>query len=127
MVLVGRITKDAVVNVLKDQREVVNFSIAINDYYKQKGAAEATQFTTYVNCAYWVSSRIAERLKKGALVELSGRISVEAYNDMNGNAKGSLKCHVNTIKIHSTSKDMEAVKTPAGSTSNDDAKDDVPF
>ena len=39
MVLIGRITKDAVIKKLKDDREVVNFSIAINDYYKPKGAA----------------------------------------------------------------------------------------
>jgi len=32
MTIVGRITKDAVVNRLKDERKVVNFSIAMNDY-----------------------------------------------------------------------------------------------
>lgn len=127
MVLVGRITKDAVVNVLKDEREVVNFSIAINDYSRQKGAAEPTRFTTYVNCAYWLSSKIAERLKKGTLVELTGRISVEVYNDMSGNAKGSLKCHVNHIKIHSTSKEMEALATSEQHTSPDEVKEDLPF
>jgi single-strand DNA-binding protein len=37
MVLIGRITKDATVKKLKDEWEVVNFSIAINDFYKPKG------------------------------------------------------------------------------------------
>ncbi len=36
MEIVGRITKDEVVNQLKDERNVVNFSIAVNDYYKPK-------------------------------------------------------------------------------------------
>ncbi len=36
MTIVGRITKDAVVNQLKDEREVVNFSLALNDFYKPK-------------------------------------------------------------------------------------------
>ena len=127
MVLVGRITKDAVVNVLKDERQVVNFTIAINDYYRQKGAAEATRFTTYVNCAYWLSSKIAERLKKGTLVELTGRISVEVFTDMNGNAKGSLKCHVNNIKIHSTSKEAQPAATPEAHLSTAEETDDLPF
>lgn len=33
MVLIGRLTKDAVVAQLKDEREVVNFTLAVNDYY----------------------------------------------------------------------------------------------
>ena len=40
MELVGRITKDAVINQLKDERKVVNFSIAVNDYYKPKNSEE---------------------------------------------------------------------------------------
>lgn len=51
MVLIGRITKDAVIKKLKDERQVVNFSIAINDYYKPKGAAEGVTITTYYNCS----------------------------------------------------------------------------
>src|SRR5258708_7406316 len=38
MMFVGRITKDAVVNQLKDERKVVNFTIALNDFYKPKGS-----------------------------------------------------------------------------------------
>ena len=64
MIIVGRITKDAVVNQLKDEREVVNFSIAINDYYKPKNG-EGVQLTTYYNCSYWMSSKMAANLKKG--------------------------------------------------------------
>ncbi|HET7898519.1 MAG TPA: single-stranded DNA-binding protein, partial [Flavisolibacter sp.] len=37
MTLIGRITKDAIVNTTKEGRKVVNFSIAINESYKPKG------------------------------------------------------------------------------------------
>jgi single-strand DNA-binding protein len=127
MVLVGRITKDAVVNQLKDEREVVNFSIALNDYYKPKGATEPTKATTFVNCSYWISSKLAPGLKKGTLVELTGRISVEVYTDMNGNAKGSLKCHVNNIKIHSTAKEGEVPPASKPQTLTAEQRDDLPF
>lgn len=50
MTIVGRITKDAVVNSLKDGRKVVNFSIAINESYKPKGG-ERTKVTSYCNCS----------------------------------------------------------------------------
>lgn len=128
MLLIGRITADAVVNTLKDERQVVNFSIAINDYYKPKGATDAKKFTTYINCSYWISSRIAERLKKSTLVEIDGRIFVEVYTDANGNAKASLKCHVNNIRVHSNGKDAGAFDTaPSTASREEDVKDDLPF
>jgi len=105
---------------------VINFSIAINDYYKPKGATEKIKLTTFINCSYWVSSKLAERLKKSTLVEISGRIFVNAYTDMSGNAKASLNCHVNNIKIHSIGKDVEVIGKPA-ITSEEDKKEDLPF
>jgi single-strand DNA-binding protein len=127
MLLLGRITADAIVNTLKDERQVVNFSIAINDYYKPKGATEAKKLTTYVNCSYWVSSKIAERVKKGTLVEINGRIFVDVYTDMNGTAKGSLKCHANSIKVHGYGKQIEVIGQAQSITSTEDKKDDLPF
>ena len=126
MLVIGRITKDAVVNTLKDERQVVNFSIAVNDYYRPKGATEATKLTTFFNCSYWISNKIAERLKKGTLVEINGRVFVTTYTDSNGTPKASLNCHVNSIKIHSYGKEVEIVGT-AADTSTEDKKDDLPF
>ena len=99
MEIVGRITKDAVVNQLKDERNVVNFSIAVNDYYKPKNG-EGVNVTTYYNCSYWVNSKIAGLLTKGRLVEINGRINVNSYIGADGNAKDSLNCHVTTNKVH---------------------------
>ena len=104
MEITGRITKNAVVNKLKDGREVTNFTVAINDYYKPKNSTEGRTITTYVNCSYWISSKIAERLTRGTLAELAGRIGVNAYNDLQGEAKASLTLHVNSIKLHGNSK-----------------------
>ncbi len=81
MTIVGRITKDAVVNQLKDERTVVNFSLAINETYKPK-EGEYVKVTTYCNCSYWISEKIAENLKKGALIEVTGRIYVTAYSEL---------------------------------------------
>lgn len=100
MVLIGRITKDATVKKLKDERQVVNFSIAINDYYKPKGAVEGVTITTYYNCSYWISTKLAPRLTKGSLVEITGRIYVNTYTGLDGEAKASLNCHVNSITVH---------------------------
>jgi len=121
MIIVGRITKDAVVKKLKDNREVVNFSIAINDYYKVKGAADGVTLTTYYNCSYWINSKIAGRLTKGSLVELSGRIYINAYTGFDGEAKASLNCHVNSITIH------QHIKATGKSKAKEEVTNDLPF
>lgn len=99
-ILIGRVTADAKVSTLKDERKVVNFSIAINDSYKQKGTEHIKKIVTYVNCSYWINEGIAEYLTKGTLVEVCGRISVNAYTGLDGEAKASLNFHVNNIKLH---------------------------
>lgn len=126
MTIVGRITKDAVVNQLKDERQVVNYSIAVNDYYKPKNA-EGVQLTTYYNCSYWISSKMAENLKKGTLVEVTGRIYVTAYADTDGTAKASLNCHVNNIKIHAWAKEVEVIGTPSQTPAKEEEGNDLPF
>lgn len=130
MLVIGRITKDAVISTTKDEKQVVHFSIAVNDYYKPKGAAEATKLTTFINCSYWITTKIADWLKKGTLVELTGRISVNAYLDTSGNPKASLNCHVSSIKIHGAPKGAEILETSAGATISsgpDEEPDDLPF
>lgn len=105
MEITGRLTADAKQKVLKNEKTVVNFTIAINDYYKPKGSSEGKQLTTYINCAYWASSRIADHLSKGVVVQLYGRIGVQAYKNMDGDARASITFHCNNIKILTARKD----------------------
>jgi len=121
MVLIGRITQDATVKTLKDKRQVVNFAIAINDFFKPKGAAEGTTITTFYNCSYWISTKIAPRLTKGSLVEIQGRITVNAYTGLNGEPKASLNCHVNAVTVH------QHIKTGVVPAHKEEVADDLPF
>jgi len=123
MELVGRIVKDASIVTLKDNRKVVNFTLAVNDYYKQKGTEKGVQTTLFINCSYWISTAISERLTKGSIVELSGRLFLNAYTSHEGEAKASLNCHVNSIKVHSVSKQTDAKPKE----DVEPAKDDLPF
>ena len=131
MEIIGRLTADAKVNTLKDERQVVNFGIAMNDFYKPKNSEQGKKITTYVQCAYWVNSNIAARLTKGTMVELFGRIGVNAYSGMNGEAKATLTFHVNNIKIHGITKantnSSIAETENADTTNNIEPKDDLPF
>jgi single-strand DNA-binding protein len=125
-ILVGRVVADAKTYTLKDERQVVNFSIAVNDSYKPRGGGEVKKLVRYFKCAYWLSAEIARYLTRGALVELSGRIGVDAYKDMQGEARATLTLHVNSIKLHGGPKGQtgrSAAQPAAASTT----VDDLPF
>jgi single-strand DNA-binding protein len=127
MEIIGRVTADAKVNTLKDERKVVNFSIALNDSYRAKGSEQRTLVTTYVQCAYWVNPTIAAYLTKGTLVELSGRISTDAWVNMDGEAKAALRFHVSTIKLHGKPNRASTDSKPAGIPAATGVADDLPF
>ena len=127
MEMTARLTGDAKISTLKNEKQVVNFNVAINDSYKAKGSNETTKIVTYVQCDYWVNPGIAQYLTKGSLVELQGRIGVNAYTGKDGEAKATLTFHVNTIKLHGSSSIKN--ETPAKTTepAKAEAVDDLPF
>mgnify|MGYP003582118542 CR=1 FL=1 len=128
MEIAGRIT-NTVVNELKDGRKVVNFSIVVNDRFKRKDDEQFTEVATFFNCSYWRNPAIAQYLTKGNLVQVYGRVSVSAYNNAAGEAKGSLQFHVNEIKFLGGTAKQEQSQHQTQSTPQITAeeKEDLPF
>ncbi|MBA3830165.1 MAG: single-stranded DNA-binding protein [Taibaiella sp.] len=122
MEITGRVTKDAAVRKVKGGREVVSFSVAINDRYKTK-SGEQKEETTYFQCSYWLSTKVAGQLTKGSIVHLMGRVGINAYKDMGGDYHATLTFHCNAIKViarggkNETKEVLQSV----------DLKDDLPF
>ncbi len=125
MNIIGRVTKDAEVRTLSNSKQVVNFSVATNDSYRNK-TGERVQQTTYFDCAYWINPKVARNLTKGTLVELTGRVSARAWTGNDGEARAGLNFNTAQIKLHGSSKKHEALQAPTPS-SNDEEKDDLPF
>lgn len=126
MELTGRLTADAKCSTLKGGRQVVNFTVAVNDSYKPKGSEVAVKVTTYFNCSYWINPGIADYLKKGSLVECFGRVSVNAWTNTEGEARASLNFHVNSIKLHGKSNAAPKETVPAASEITEPIED-LPF
>lgn len=127
MELTGRIIADAKVSSLSDGRKVVRFSIALNDRYKPKGSDQWKQLTTFVNCSYWQREALAPFLTKGTLVELAGRISVSAWKDAGGEAKGSLDFFVSSVKFHGGKAEKKTISTPVTVPAEGNTAEDLPF
>lgn len=128
MTIVGRLTKDAVVNTLKDERKVINFCIAVNERFPSRKGGERVKRTSYFNCAYWRGEGVAEYLKKGTLVQVEGRVFASAYVGNDGTAKASLNCHVNNLKLHASPKEVALIGRAVTERGSEETKaDDIPF
>jgi single-strand DNA-binding protein len=131
MEITGRITADAKVHKVNSDKQVVNFSIAINDSYKPKNSTEVKEIVTYIYCSYWLNANTANWLKKGALVQLFGRVGLNVYSSSDGNALGSLTFHTNSLKILVFAKKTEQPQNgtvPTAVQANQcETADDLPF
>ena len=127
MEMTARLTGDAKISTLKNDRQVVNFSVAINDSYRVKGKEETVKVVTYVQCDYWVNPGIAAYLTKGKLVELQGRIGVNAYKANDGEPKAALTFHVNFIKLHGSATAKTETPAIANAATITGPVDDLPF
>lgn len=130
MNITGRLTRDAEVRTTSQDKQVVNFSVAINDSYKNK-SGERIEQTTYFDCSYWITPKVAKLLTKGTLVELSGRVSTRAWTGNDGEPRAGLNFHTSQIKLHGGSRKAETVQATAQTKNNkvtaQETADDLPF
>lgn len=130
MNIIGRVTKDAKVYTTSKDKQVVNFSLAVNDSYRNKQGQRIVQ-TTYFDCAYWLTPNVAPMLTKGSLVELSGRVSARAWEGKDGQPQAGLNFHTSEIKFYTSSKKSQATQDTVGSENSNvvayGITDDLPF
>lgn len=108
MEITGRLTADAVVKTVQGDKKVVEFSLAVNDSYRSGN--ERKEIATFFECSYWRNEGIAEYLTKGSLIQIYGRVGVNAYLNKAGEARASLTFHVSEIKLFGQSATVQGSK-----------------
>ncbi|WP_394771983.1 single-stranded DNA-binding protein [Mucilaginibacter sp.] len=129
MLFTGRLTANAEVTAVKGDKQVINFTVAINQKWKNKDG-EKKEKTAFVDCAYWRNSGIAEYLTKGAVVEISGWMEAQGYQSKKDGIRARLNCTCDTIKLFSltTKAEPKAEKSEiVPYTTGAGAEDDLPF
>jgi len=126
MEITARLTRDAQVKTLPDQRQVVGFTVALNKKFKSKNG-DVKENTQYVDCSYWLGQRVAQYLTKGTLVGLYGDMGVNCYVSSDGQPRANLTFHVNDLKIHGGGKRENQPTTKANTAQGKEAADDLPF
>lgn len=101
MEITGRLTADAVVRTVKGDKKVVGFTVAVNDRFMVDG--ERREVATFFDCGYFRSEKVAEYLKKGDVVQVFGRVGINAYMGNDGQPKAGLNFHVSDIKLFGAS------------------------
>lgn len=91
--LIGRLTRDPEYRALADGTSVCNFTIAVDDDYKDKDGGKVTDF---IDCTAWrqAAEFVTRYLRKGALVAVSGRLKSRKWTDKDDNKRTSwfVKC-----------------------------------
>ncbi len=101
MEITGRLTADAVVRTVKGDKKVVGFTVAVNDRFMVDG--EQREVSTFFDCGYFRTEKIAPFLKKGNVVQVFGRVGINAYMGNDGQPKAGLNFHVSDIKLFGAS------------------------
>ena len=83
VVLVGRMTRDAVLRYTPQNQAVATFTLAVNRNFKnQSGEREAD----FINVVIWrqQAENLANWAKKGTLIGITGRIQTRTYENQQG-------------------------------------------
>jgi single-strand DNA-binding protein len=74
---------------------VVSFTTAVKSGFGEKAT------TTWANCTIWGKrgEAVAEYLKKGTLVGVSGEVTLREYQDKDGQKRNSLDVRVNDLTL----------------------------
>lgn len=129
VVLKGNLTRDPEIREVGQKgSKVVNFSIAINRYFKKSNGDKGNE-TTYLDCEAWDSgAETIERLfSKGDPILINGSLKQDTW-EQDGQKRSKLKVRVSGFEklnkyqgddSRSNESDDQAPAPPAG--------DDVPF
>ena len=117
---IGNLGKDAEVKTTNNGKTVINFNAAYTTGYGDN------KVTTWVSCAKWgEKTGIAEYLKKGVKVFVSGEPVLQTYTKQDGTTATQLALNVRDIEL--LTKGEAAPANAQAATATDDVASDLPF
>lgn len=105
----GNLGSDAEVRYTADQKPVTSWSVALRSGY---GKSEKTN---WVRCTMFGDRgvKLAEYLKKGTQVAVSGELSLNEYTNKQGESKANLDCTVSNLTLIGKRDTLSEPKEPA--------------
>lgn len=95
--MIGHLGADAVVQ-QHGTESVINFNLAHTDRYTQNGTK--MEKVTWVNCSWWTEKHtVAQYLKKGTQVFISGIPGVKTWKNKNGELQSGLNIRIYSLQL----------------------------
>ncbi len=129
--LIGNLGKDPETRNLESGTMVANFSLATQEYYKDREGNRQTT-TEWHNIVLWagLAETAGRYLKKGSKVAIIGRIRTRSWDDKDGNKRYTTEIIGSEMEMHGTPR-SETQEETQNSQSDDpgiqNEKDDLPF
>jgi single-strand DNA-binding protein len=132
--LIGHLGGDPETRTIESGSKVGRFSLATNESYKDKSGEWQNQ-TEWHNVVVWRElAERCERLKKGQLVYVEGKVSSRKYTDKDGVEKSVTDIVANTVRLlekrepdNSRMPDAETRTPKPDATPTPEPADDLPF
>ena len=100
VILIGNAGQDAEVKSTSTGKSVANFSLAVNESFRDK-AAKSGQRVEWVRCVAW--NKLAEiagkYVTRGRLVFVEGRLQTRQYENREGTEKTVCEVVVTTLRV----------------------------
>lgn len=95
VILMGNLTRDVEVRTTPSGQSVANFSLAVSRSWKGQDGQQQEQ-TSFINCVAWgkPGEIIAQYVKKGDPLLVSGRLDQRSYEDKDGNKRQAVEVNV---------------------------------
>jgi single-strand DNA-binding protein len=92
---IGRLGKDGELRSTNSGDKVLSFSVAVEGGYADK------KVTTWMECQFWGkrADAIAQYVRKGDRIGVSGEFSMRAWTDNTGNQRQSPSVRVNDVTL----------------------------
>ncbi len=93
VMLTGRLTRDAELRFTPKGQSVTSFDIAVNRRYRDQAANEWKDDVSFVTIVVWgpAAERCSERGKKGAPVQVTGRLKSRSWETKDGQKRSTLE------------------------------------
>jgi len=126
VVLAGNLTRDPELKYLPSGTAVCEFALAINRKWKGQNG-EQKEEVSFLDCQAWgrTAEVIAEHVKKGNPLLVSGYLKQERWDDQSGNHRSRVKVNVERMQFLGQKKDSGASAAPEAPAAA--PEDETPF
>ena len=109
--LIGNLGKEPDLKQISNDTSLLKLTVATNENYKDKNGEWQTQ-TEWHNVEVWkYADKLAERLHKGCLVYVEGKITTQTWEDKDGNKRYTTVIRASVVRPMEKKTDEPSKKT----------------